>query len=369
MPRQSDSGTDPSPILEGDVLIVPNADSTFTVFGALKDIAGSVPVNPQALQAVLAAFGRSGLKSADLGQRVFEMRPQDLAWFDAARKMQAGDGYVHGSLLNDKGHISRNIAIKEVSPKSAPMIDPMALVVASQLASIQTQLNRIEDRLEDVTFTVKRGVELIERDQTAEAAAAVTVTNEVFLTMTRTGIVGTVDWSRIANAEQPILKRHIATVKELEELQANFQLDGSFRNDRKVSKLVDADRWTNLLAQETMLRQAGLQWTAVYAARKQEEGIDDCEALQEIYRRHAELSRRADRAARGLLETAKSAPATQPRHRLEQLFTQGLYVGGRRDAAAIEAIENLRKKVISTAKRAPSIAILPPGKPTLRLIA
>jgi hypothetical protein len=355
----------------GEVLVVQNEDATITVFGALKDLAGSVSVDARTVAAVLSAFAKKGVTPADLGQRVFAMREEDLAWFDAARKMQAGNGYVHGTLQDEQGRITRNIAIKEVSAAkaAAPPIDAMALVVAAQLASIQAQLTRIENRLEDVVFKVQRGVDLIERDQAAEASAAITVTGEVYGVLRRANFVGPVDWSRVANAEQPILKRQIATVKELEAMSLAFQLDGTLGNDKRSCRSLDVERWKDLLTQETMLRRAALQWTAVYAARKQVEGLHDLEALQEIHARHSDLAQRADAAVRSVLETAKSAPRTKQRHWLEQLFSNGLLVGGAADASIINTIEDVRSSIKTIGKRAPSIAIAPPEKPPLRLIA
>ena len=357
---------------DGDVVVVQNADDTVTVFGALKELADSVPVNPQFAQAVLAALGRHlGDHKAEIGQRVFAMRPEDYQWFDNAWKMNAGDGFVRGTLRNADGRITRQVAIKEVNglPAKAAQIDPMMVLVAGQMASIQQQLDRIEDRLVTIGFDVQRGIQLLERDQTADVVSAVTIISEVYANFGRTGTVGATDWSRAANQERIILKRHVSVVMEMEAIAHDFDLDGSVGHDKQVLNTVKVDRWETLLTQETVLRQAGLQWVAIYADRKRQEGHDDLEALNSARDRHAVLAERANAAAHQVLDTGKNGPNTKPRPEWLQLLTNGLVLGGMRDAEAVEKVNVLRKEIVNISKHAPTVALEAPAKPSLRLIS
>ena len=357
---------------DGDVVVVKNADDTVTVFGALKELADSVPVNPQFAQAVLTALGRHlGDHKAEVGQRVFAMRPDDYQWFDNAWKMNAGDGFVRGTLRNADGKITRQVAIKEVNglPAKAAQIDPMMVLVAGQMASIQQQLDRIEDRLESIGFDVQRGIQLLERDQTAEVVSAVTIVSEVYANFRRTGTVGATDWHRAANQEQSILKRHVAVVMEMEAIATDFNLDGSVGHDKQVLNKVKVERWEALLTQETVLRQAGLQWVAIYADRKRQEGHDDLEALNTARDKHTVLAERANVAAMQVLDTGKNGPKTKPRPEWLQLLTNGLVVGGMRDADVVEKVGILRKEIVKVSKHGPTVALEAAPKPSLRLVS
>lgn len=365
-PGNNVSAVDP----DGDVVVVQNADDTFTVFGALAELAGAVPVNPQVVQMVLAALGRHlGDNGAEIGQRVFAMRPEDYQWFDNAWKMNAGDGFVRGTLRNADGKITRQVAIKEVNglPAQAAQIDPMMLLVAGQLASIQQQLDRIEDRLETIGFDVQRGIELLERDQAAEAVSAVTIIGEVYANFVRAGVTDATDWSRAAPLEHIIRKRHVAVVKEMEAIASDFVLDGDVRHDKQVLKKIKAQRWQTLLTQETMLRQAGLQWVTIYGDRKRQEGHDDLEALNAFRERNAVLAEQANTAAQRVLDAGLNAPQTRPRPEWRQLYKDGLVLGGMRDKDAIDKITALRQDLVQISREAPTVALDAPPEPTIRL--
>ncbi|CAB4970078.1 MAG: hypothetical protein F2840_16370 [Actinobacteria bacterium] len=357
---------------DGDVVVVKNPDDTVTVFGAMKHLADAVPVNPQFAQALMAMLGRQmGDDKGAIGQRVFSLRPEDYAWFDQARKMSAGDGFVRGTLRDVDGKITRQVAIKEVKEVSAKaaQFDPMTVLVAGQLASIQQQLDRIEDRLETIGYDIRRGIELVERDQTAQIVSAITIVGEVYANFGRSGVVGATDWARVVNPENIILMRHVAVVAELEAIAGHLDLNGSVENDKKVIGKVCPKRWETLLTQETVLRQAGLQWVAIYADRKREEGHVDIRALDAVRERHSALADRANAAARHVFEMAQGAPETNPRPGWRQLLSNGLVVGGKTDDDAVRKVGEIRERLVAIGIAAPTVALDGPQAAALRLIS
>ncbi|MEZ5116071.1 MAG: hypothetical protein R2737_07370 [Candidatus Nanopelagicales bacterium] len=177
------------------------------------------------------------------------------------------------------------------------------------------------------------------------------------------------DWTRAANQEQAILKRHVAVTDELESIARAFHLSGAVSDDREVLDEVDANRWETLLKQEAVLRQAGLQWVTIYADRKRIEGQDDPVALAAVRNRHDEIAVRANKAARHVAGVAASGVQTKPRPEWLQLLTNGIILGGGKDRSEIAEIEALRKRLTQVAAETPSVALEASPLPSLRLAA
>lgn len=362
--RRSPSNSDNLPATSrgrSDIVLVRNRDRTVTVFGALGELAKAIPVDAKTALAIAKALGKQAAPKTGYGQRVFALRPEDEKWFDAALKMDAGDGFVRGVLRSQDGRIVRQVGLKEVSG-SAPNVaaaNPALLMVAAQLAVIQDQLARIEGQLELVTIDVSHIIELIERDQSAEAASAVRIVNEVYANTERTGRVSDADWARAANAEDILLKRHSATVDEMRKIARTFQLTGDLSEDDDTAKRIDPDRWRTLLDQEVVIRIAAVQWVAVYARKKEQEGIYDLEAIEAVEHRVTALADRADKSVRKVRKTLDSAPEPEGRQWWQKLFVDGLVVGGQRDEAALARVASTRKQMKKAMKTSPVGAVSP----------
>ena len=141
-----------------EVYLVPLGDETVLAIpiGGQDDTLG---VEGPTLQTLIGAVGP--LLGAALRGRganaatYFELSPESLKKFEGARLDTVGS-YFRGVLRNNEGQISHQVQLREVQASPAPPgIDPVALVQMAQMATLQAQLDRIEDTLADLSLSVE----------------------------------------------------------------------------------------------------------------------------------------------------------------------------------------------------------------------
>lgn len=327
------------------VLLVPRPNGDAVVFETAPDEVDRLSWSLPAVQALSQLLGNPG---APVRGRLFTIRPQDEALLSRLQKVSAGDGYIRGTLRDETG-FRHQMAFKETDAvSSSPSVDPALVVTAAQLASIQQQLGRIEDVLEDVAATVEEIIEALRRDQAARVAGAVDILAEVAATTQRNQRISRSDWDRISGLEQVVRHSLIAVVVEMEGFAEEYQPTGRLATDRRLPRRLSGTRWQSLVHQSFALNRAGLQWAAAYASKLSQDGEYDSEAVAAAFQSIDRLAQRRNRALEHVLDVVRDAPTAVPHPVWRHLLTTGIPVGRSKDAHDLQKLTDLRDQLRAT---------------------
>lgn len=333
------------------VLLVRTGKRQVTVVAPEDDLPvprGWLSLTSNLAKGILPMLGLSADRNG-VAARVFEMKPEDLKYWDKLQKWGTGDGFAYGTMVDGNGKISRNAAFREASrPNLSPApVDPIALATAVAVMQIQAQLERLADAIEDVDAKVELVVRHLELEQQSELLAALETIDECHLALERNTIdyPGEIDWSRLSALEQVLKKQHRQVVGELNQVaeQLKFQ---DIAEARKAAR-IRPERVEDLLTLEYYLLRGLSQWNQLMLAAKQAkaeltgEAIDAAESRTAGYIDHA---RQASRA----IETADSKPRS--RSAFQKLRKDGLIVGGRNDRNVLESATGTRSKIRDIAR-------------------
>ena len=122
--------------------------------------------------------GLAGNSGGHVTGRAFEMKAQDLAYWDSFRPLDSGEGYFYGTVVDSRSKFAKNVSFKEVSPSAGgelapPPLDPVAIATAVAVQQIQAQIERLTELLEEVDAKVDSIISFLQLEQQAELLASV----------------------------------------------------------------------------------------------------------------------------------------------------------------------------------------------------
>ncbi|WP_300578896.1 hypothetical protein [uncultured Nocardioides sp.] len=277
------------------------------------------------------------------GATCFEMSPESLQQFKDARLDNVGS-YFRGVLRNPDGQISHQVQLREVQAAPAPPgFDPVAVTQMVQMASIQAQLDRIEDTLADLTISVEQVARFLETQQRARIEAAIQLLRELHDRARVTGAVSETDWNRLSGVELDLETQLRAVRAELTQRLSGRSFGSSPSADAKQMKEIDPKRIAELVELHRLLLGGLRGWNELLLLRKFETGeLSDGEVAVAIER----LSNLEDHHRTMLAQIKKVASASKmskPRGALQRLLTDGILLGGQNDARNLSSVKDGRR--------------------------
>lgn len=310
--------------------------------------------------------------SERLSARSFTMHPEDIAYWDNMKRYGTG-GYSFGTLWGKEGKIAKNVRWQEATPgqftpqagnPSAPLADATAIVNAVALAQVAATLEGLTERIEELQLDLASVMRLLHLEQEAEALAAVETVADVHEQYRDSGSVGSVNWDRIAEVEQPLQRLHRQIIGELRCVGRLARLT-SITEARGFLR-VDVGRVADLLDLEEYVIHALAQWTELYVAAQCERDESQSHAAHPSSER---LQSRMDEA-REAIEALSTANGQLPnRGAWERLRTHGFIGGALKDRKTRRKAMFLRHKVNSVASRHRGFSEEAILRPSLVLVA
>ena len=231
---------DPASVPDGaDILIRPLCDGQVVVVGRDDGSGEWAPMASAAATTIRAVLGLS--RDAPVGHRRFAMAPKSLTALDTDGTVKVG-GYFRGTLVDGDGKFTHQVLLKAVNEKGM-IVDPLGVANAVQIAALQAQLERMEGLLEHGVAVIEAIKDHLEVQQAAEVNAALGTLRRIYQdTAGRDGVLGEIDWTRLAHLEHALAKGLDAVEQELEYVARTLRFTGEAAKDVKVIKGLTAPR-------------------------------------------------------------------------------------------------------------------------------
>ncbi len=273
------------------------------------------------------------------------MAPESLAALGSDNTVNV-DGYFRGTLVDGDGKFTHQVLLKEVNEKGVTALDPLSAANAVQIAAMQAQLERMEGLLEHGIAVIEAIKGHLEVQQAAEINAALGTLRRVYAdTQGRDGVLGEIDWTRLAHLEYRLSKGLDAVEQELESVAHLLRFTGEAAKDVEVIKGLTANR-VQTLVQMHLALEAGLRhWVYLMAVRKQELGEHDPIAIERHYVALDASTAHRQRLVDRILTEIESAAHAEGRPWHELLFGTGLPRGWAVDERRVNAVEEFKSKI------------------------
>jgi len=237
-----------------------------------------------------------------IGQQVYALSPESQKHLTTERKSAVGE-YFRGTLLDEKGHYSHSLQLREVEELPVRAPDPN-LAMAASMAALQAEIEALRDLAEQIAADVREILDFLRIEQAADIAAAVNTVNDVFEAVLRRGVVGHVDWTRVAGLEHVLRKQATQVEQELDAIRDALDFNGRVVHDFEVTRRVEARRVEALLQMTLVIERALEQHAWLQLAHKDELGEFDAIAASELIASLDRSRKRRRRLAKAIRRTA-----------------------------------------------------------------
>lgn len=297
--------------------------------------------------------------------QVFEMHPDDYQKWMSAKKY-GSEGYSFATMWEDN-RIAGNARIRPATVNtSSPSctVPPSALVTFAFVASqMLARFDALEAKLDILIAKVDEISRFLEKIHFSRVTSVIREMRSVHANYLETGLVGSMDWSRIQDHGRILNELHEMVVMELEDIREKLSCT-NIAGAKVTLVSVHSRKLQTLIDTEFVLIELYEIWNSLYVMRKFETSENSKWDSSAAERRLAILQERSDLMFASFNDLDKIY--IHGRGIAAMLMKEGLIVGPYRDNQKREKVQRLRKKCMKIIQnRNEHIA---EDLPTLRLV-